>query len=409
MGSPWNELFSARGAVMKPQKFLQDEGSQMRLPHIASWCLASSLVMATGSIRADEFDDQIAAIKSVQKEAIGNDAASKAVRWLSSQPVTSLTKLLLAFEDASPLSANYLRAAIETIVDRQLQVGVKLPIKDLEAFTLDRQRDPRARRLAYENLRRVDDTAETRLIPGMLLDPSSEFRRDAVRLLMTKAAELPASQKDEAIAAYQQALQGATEEDQVKEISGALKKLGTTVDLQQHFGFLTKWKAIGPFDNKGLIGFDAVYAPEQAIDLAAKLPGQTGEVAWGEITTKDDFGVIDIAKSISPHKGAVMYLTTDFASDRERSVELRLGTPNAWKVWINGQLLFGRDEYHRGMAIDQYRVKATLKAGSNRVLVKLCQNEQTEDWAQRYQLQLRVCDASGVAIHETKQTAKKDN
>lgn len=381
----------------------------MRLLHIASWCLASSLVMATGWVHADEFDAHIAAIKSVQKEAIGNDAASKSVSWLSAQPVTSLTRLLLAFENTSPLSANYLRAAIETVVDRQLKAGVKLPVKDLEAFTLDRQRDPRARRLAYENLRRVDDTAEARLIPGMLLDPSSEFRRDAVRLLTTKAAELPESQKNEAIAAYQQALTGATEEDQVKEISGALKKLGTTVDLQQHFGFLTRWKAIGPFDNKGLIGFDAVYDPEKAIDLTAKLQGQTGEVSWGDLTTKDDFGVLDIAKSISPHKGAVMYLMTDFVSDRERAVELRLGTPNAWKVWINGQLLFGRDEYHRGMAIDQYRVKANLKAGSNRVLIKLCQNEQTEDWAQRYQLQLRVCDASGVAIHEAKQTAKQDN
>ena len=49
------------------------------------------------------------------------------------------------------------------------------------------------------------------------------------------------------------------------------------------------------------------------------------------------------------------------------------------------------------MALDQYRVPAELKPGRNVILVKLCQNEQTEDWAQRYQLQLRVCDASGRA------------
>ena len=148
-----------------------------------------------------------------------------------------------------------------------------------------------------------------------------------------------------------------------------------------------------------------LFRSEKSIELAAKLTGQSGEVSWGDVTTKDDFGVIDIAKSLSPYKGAVMYLTTNFVSDRDRTVELRLGTPNAWKVWVNGQLLFGRDEYHRGMAIDQYRVKAALKSGTNSVLVKLCQNEQTEDWAQRYQLQLRVCDSSGVAIHEAKQTA----
>ncbi len=377
----------------------------MRLQYFASWCVAGAIAVSATSLPADEFDDHVAAIKSVQKEAIGNDAAANAVKALSTLPVTSLTRLLSAFQDASPLASNYLRAATETVVDRQLAAGVKLPTKDLEAFMLDRNQDPRARRLAYETLRRVDDTAEGRLIPGMLLDPGAEFRRDAVRLLIAKATEQAATNKDASIATYQEALKGATEEDQVKDISGALKKLGVTVDLQQHFGFLTNWKVIGPFDNKGLIGFDATYAPEKSIELAAKLTGQSGEVSWGDVTTKDDFGVIDIAKSLSPYKGAVMYLTTNFVSDRDRTVELRLGTPNAWKVWVNGQLLFGRDEYHRGMAIDQYRVKAALKSGTNSVLVKLCQNEQTEDWAQRYQLQLRVCDSSGVAIHEAKQTA----
>ena len=65
---------------------------------------------------------------------------------------------------------------------------------------------------------------------------------------------------------------------------------------------------------------------------------------------------------------------------------------------MNGEFLFGRDEYHRGMAIDQYRVPAKLKAGKNVILLKLCQNEQEDDWAQRYQIQIRVCDPSGVAV-----------
>jgi len=50
------------------------------------------------------------------------------------------------------------------------------------------------------------------------------------------------------------------------------------------------------------------------------------------------------------------------------------------------------------MAIDQYRVRAELKPGANTILLKLCQNEQTEDWAQRYEFQLRVCDPSGIGI-----------
>jgi hypothetical protein len=32
------------------------------------------------------------------------------------------------------------------------------------------------------------------------------------------------------------------------------------------------------------------------------------------------------------------------------------------------------------------------------ILVKCLQNEQTEDWAQNWDFQLRVCDATGTAV-----------
>ena len=59
------------------------------------------------------------------------------------------------------------------------------------------------------------------------------------------------------------------------------------------------------------------------------------------------------------------------------------------------------------MAIDQYRVPAKLKAGKNVILLKLCQNEQEDDWAQRYQIQIRVCDPSGVAVLPLKSDSQK--
>ncbi len=372
---------------------------------LTRWLMAGLLTVVSGFAYADEFSDRIAAIKAVQREGNGNEAAGAAARALSSGAITTLIPLLAAFDDASPLAANYLRGSVEGLVDRQIAAKAALPSGDLEAFVLDLKRDPRGRRLAYETLRRVDPAAEGRLIPKMLLDPSSEFRRDAVALYIKQAKAAGEGKKDESVELYRKALSGATEEDQVKDISAELKKLGEKVDLQKHFGFMTKWRIIGPFDNKMFIGFDAVYAPEKSVDLGAKLQGQMGEVSWGEIATADEFGILDVAKSVAPHKGAVMYLATTFQSNRDQQVEVRLGTPNAWKIWVNGQFVFGRDEYHRGMAIDQYRVKASLKAGDNVILVKLCQNEQTEDWAQRYQLQLRVSDSSGIAIPQAARTA----
>jgi hypothetical protein len=131
-------------------------------------------------------------------------------------------------------------------------------------------------------------------------------------------------------------------------------------------------------------------------------------VKWQSVVTEDDYGVLDIAKQIQNYKGSLMYASTTWKSDREQNVELRLGTPNAWKLWVNGKLVFEREEYHRSSAMDQYKVPVSLKPGENVLLLKVCQNEQDQDWAQRYQFQLRVCDSTGSAVQPVSTTAKND-
>ena len=39
--------------------------------------------------------------------------------------------------------------------------------------------------------------------------------------------------------------------------------------------------------------------------------------------------------------------------------------------------------------------------GTNVILLKICQNEQTESWAQDWEFQLRVCDGLGTAVLAT--------
>ena len=57
--------------------------------------------------------------------------------------------------------------------------------------------------------------------------------------------------------------------------------------------------------------------------------------------------------------------------------------------------------------MDQYSGRGTLKKGRNEVLVKVCQNEQTDAWAQRWDFQLRVCDELGGAVPLTLAGEKK--
>jgi hypothetical protein len=350
-------------------------------------------------VRAASVDENIRSIKSVGPEGKNHAAAITAVKELSQAPAESLPTLLKSFEGANPLAINWLRGAIDSIADRQLKQTGKLPASQLEAFVKDTARSPEARRLAYEWLVKVDPTAPDRMIPGMLHDASPDFRRDAVERLIAQATKAhEGADKGAETKLLQEALSGASDDDQVKAIVKPLRDLGETVDLQKHFGFLTEWSLIGPFDNTGLKGFDTAYPPEKELNLTAKYPGKTGDVEWQRYTTEDEYGTLDIAKKTDKYKGAVMYATTTFVADKGREIEIRLGTPNAWKLWVNGEQLFGRDEYHRGTFLDQYKVTAKLKPGPNVILLKVCQNEQTEEWAQAWSIQVRVCDRSGIAV-----------
>ena len=321
---------------------------------------------------AAELSANLEVINQVQLGGSGNREAAAAWKQVAAAKPQELETILSAIDGSKPLAANWLRMAVETIAERSLVEGTPLPVKRLERFALNTEHDSRARRLAFEWLRRADATAADRLIPGFLHDPSVEFRRDAVDRLLREGRDRLA--KDETVAAttaFETALGGARDTDQVNEIVKQLRALGKEVDVPEHFGFLMNWQVIGPFDNTALVGFANDFPPEHEFKADARYPGKSGEVRWTSFSTDDDFGMVDLNQPLGKLKEVVGYARTTFVSDREQEVELRLGCKNAWKVWLNGELLFGRDEYHRGIQIDQYRMPAKLRAGTNDIMIKV--------------------------------------
>jgi hypothetical protein len=109
-------------------------------------------------------------------------------------------------------------------------------------------------------------------------------------------------------------------------------------------------------------------------------------------------GMVDFNKAYAPLKEVTGYAFTEFHSDARRPAEIRIGCKNGWKLWFNGRYLFGRDEYHRGAELDQYRLPIQLRPGRNTLLVKLTQNEQKEDWTVEWEFQLRITDPTGRVI-----------
>ncbi len=378
----------------------------------APLALATVLFLLTVCVAAAaDVGPQLKALKAVGPEGAGNTAASAAWKQLAQADAAALPTILASLDDAGPLAANWIRAAVESIGERQLRTGGKLPVKELEKFTLDTKHAPRARRLAYEWLCRGDSTAADRLLPGMLQDPSIEFRRDAVARLLDEAEGLETATKDMAdkapqvAAVYRKALSGARDLDQVQQIVKKLEGFGDKVDVPAHFGYVTQWKLIGPFDNTDEKGFDVVYPPEHELNFTAEYPGKSATVKWVDHASDDPYGKVDLNKAIDKTNGVVAYAASEFESDVARPVELRCASVNALKIWLNGETVGAYKVYHAGEKMDQYVGTAKLKRGKNVILVKILQNEQKEDWAQDWEFKLRVCDAAGTAVLSKDRTA----
>jgi len=356
--------------------------------------------VARGEAAPVDLQPLLETLRAVGPRGAGNRPAAQAWEQVVRADAADLPTILAALDHAQPLAANWIRTAADAIAERTLASGGKLPAAELERFVLDTRHAPRARRLAYEWLVRVDPTAEERLIPGMLNDQSVELRRDAVARLIDQAAGLAKSGGSEAeiLATYRRAFAAARDVDQVRLLVARLKDLKQEVDLARHFGFVVRWKLIGPFDNSGEKGYEVVYPPERQVDLAASCAGKHGEVKWIDYVSTDDYGRVDFNKALAEEKAVVGYAAAEFISDRRREVEFRFASDNAVKLWLGGTLIDEHKVYHSGSQMDQYVSRATLEPGRNMILVKVCQNEQTQDWARAWSFQLRVCDATGGAI-----------
>lgn len=362
-----------------------------RFFHLPTFLLATGVTVASDSV-----PQAITSLRAVSAEGKGHAAASAAWKSLATAEPAALPQILAGMDGANPLAKNWLQSAALAIGEKNPQ---KLPAEALMTFLQDQKHDALGRRLAYELLVKTDPKTPDRLLAGFIHDPSPLLRRDAVeRFFAEGQAALKSGQKSEAEKKFAEALSGAREEDQVKKVAEELKNLGRKPDLVKHFGFLTQWKIIGPFHNDKGAGFAEVFPPEKDLNFSAKYPGKKGEVVWKDVAVGDEFGMLNFNKEIEMIKEVTAYAATEFVSDEDRTAEIRIGTNNAWKVWVNGQFAFGRDEYHRGIRIDQYKVPVQLKKGKNTILVKLCQDHQTETWTVEWHFQLRISDEHGNAI-----------
>jgi hypothetical protein len=348
------------------------------------WCAGLCWLVIVSGLHAGKHDESLRAIKSVGREGAGNDRARQAWNELVSAGPAALAEVFEAFQGADAIAANWLRNAVEAIVEKQEKLGRPLPASLFEAVVTDRNRSSAGRELAFEILDRLDPAARDRLLPRMLDEPSAGLRREAIEWAYARSPKAEDLAKLFAL---------ARDVDQVERLAKDLKALGREPDVLAHLGLITRWQIAGPFDNAGLKGY------------AAPLPDA---VTWKDYATGHERAVVNLYQALGLKRGvdpetktkkAIYALVrTEVESPIEQAVEVRAATPNAIRIWLNGHEIFAREEYHHGMKMDQHVGRGVLKPGRNEILAKICQDDRTFEWTLDWVVQLRICDSIGGAV-----------
>ena len=362
-------------------------------------CLAS--LLTSSACAQDPIEDAVSALRKAGASGEGFDDAIPAAERLRQLPVEQLPRLLDGIADVNPVAGNWFRGVVFDIARGSTAPSTEM----LSDYAMDQSNNPMGRGLAMELIRKQDAAVAEELIAKCLHDRSLPLREMAVERAIGHAEAFRRQENTAAaIDLYRETLVAARHPRQLSRIVEALGDLGQEVTTADAFAMIKPWQVIAPFDNVDGVGFAAVYPPEAefaasgSVDLSTQHEGKDGVVQWQSIEASDDAGVVDLASAYDKEKGAVAYLVTEFESSEARPAEVRLSCINANKAWLNGKEVMANEVYHSGSMLDQYIVQCELKQGTNRVLLKICQNEQTESWAQDWEFQFRLTDPTGKGL-----------
>ena len=344
--------------------------------------------------------DWIAQVRQVGPEGARSEHAREAVEKLAKCGPDAIPALLEGMDTPDIVAANWLRSAFDQVVARAMKSNPSsLPIGELRRFVLDSKRQGRVRRLALDVLVQLDPKTPSKLIPSMLDDP--EFRRDAVAVALADGdVAAQAKHVDVALVATTKAFDAARDADQIRAAAAKLKSLGRDVSIIEHMGFLVEWYVIGPFDGPEFAAFKNVYPPEKEINLQATYDGPRGRVSWQRHRTTDEFGTVDLVKAVAATDDAAAYAYTTVESPESREAQIRCGADDNIQIWLNGQKVFGKEEWQNGTRLDRFIAPVQLRKGANEILVKVCQGPKYLDpgMANPWSMQIRICDGTGRGI-----------
>ena len=169
-------------------------------------------------------------------------------------------------------------------------------------------------------------------------------------------------------------------------------------------GFVVNWLVCGTFPNPGErpdnagfnvdylknYGGEAAFTPTNGMEIKKDDGSAAKFLPYSTTGTDIIFGDVAHLKIESNQEKILVYCACWLDSDADKDVEVRVGSDDGYKLWINHQLISVQHVY-RAMEMDQETHKVKLNKGKNLLLIKVDQD------TGEYQFMLRVVGADGKA------------
>jgi hypothetical protein len=133
-------------------------------------------------------------------------------------------------------------------------------------------------------------------------------------------------------------------------------------------GVVPAWQVLGPFEDVEGKMLDAVFPPDQGMDLTGVYPVKFGSAKWRVRDTT--CGVLGLSDLYGHFKQGLAYAFCDVTSPMEQTVQMRICSDDDACVRLNGTEVY-RFEGSRGLDYDKDVVPITLPAGTSRLEAKI--------------------------------------
>ncbi len=305
-------------------------------------------------------------------------------------PLAKVSAMLLTMAKKGPA------VATSGAVDSLLRIATQAKVKDkaaaaemfIETLKLAANDQQRAQSLIgiYDTVEATRTDLLDLVRPYLFKGP---VRKEAAAAAAKFAINLPESRKTDAVAILKEAIEQRTAN--LQEALVRLHQLGVDFDPAREAGFITVWWLIGPFPNGGNKMWKKAYAPEEKVDLSAELKEDDDTLTWKRWQTLDVNGLVNLREAISSKANVGAYGYAEITVEQEQYVLFKMGSDDSIVLWLNGEKVHAKDA-SRGVKVDEDEAPARLRAGVNRILVKVL--DKGGDWG----FMVRITTPDGTPI-----------